>query len=459
MVGVSPQADHAMPASDTRGGVLIITTNFPPNRQAGTHRLLRFARYLDELGWRVTVLTLDPAAYRPGVPLDDRLTAEVPPEVRVVRTLVPGRKRLVTSTDAGLKQGNAVQAPRRPEGAVKRRMRRLWQQLTSTPDHDLAWALAAVPAGMRVVKEGEVDVILSSAPPFTTHLIAAEIARRSRLPWVADFRDPWSRAPWGLEWRNKGWTGVVHRRLERLTIERATRVVLNTPQMQEDFAAHYAPGIAAKFSTLPNGFDREQLDRSLRPVARTAGQDTVVLCHTGSLYQARDPRPLFRALASLRAAGELRPDAFLLQLVGGTGGEFDAPGEVRRLGLEDVVQFVPPVSHGESLGYLRAADVLVVVQPDTKVQVPVKLYEYLWAQKPILALASEGAVADLITNGHVGQVVPADDEEAIAAALRSFYRHRATLADDYAAPAEFLHALEGRQLSMRLHRMLLELTA
>lgn len=312
---------------------------------------------------------------------------------------------------------------------------------------------------MRLVHEGRADVIVSSAPPFTCHLVAAEIARRSGHPWVADFRDPWSRAPWGIEWRNKGWTGAVHRRLERFTIQRASRVVLNTPPMQQDFAAHYPAKIAAKFLTIPNGFDGDALDRGIRPVARTAPRDTLVLCHTGSLYQARDPRPLFRALASLRQAGTLPADAFRLQLVGGSGGEFDAPAEVQRLGLADVVEFVPPVSHGESLGYLRAADVLLVVQPDTRVQVPVKLYEYLWARKPILALASEGAVADLITEGRVGRVVAADDDVAIAGALRSFYEGRARLAHDFVAPEAFLHELEGRQLTGRLHGVLDELTS
>lgn len=449
---------------DTPGrgrSVLFVTAHFPPNRRAGTHRLLRFVRNLDALGWRVSVLTIDPASYRAGVPLDERLCAEIPAQVHVIRTRVPGRRpHAAASPRAGVGKTESTEAPPRPpEAGLKRTLRRFWQDVTSTPDHELAWWLAAVPAGMRLVREGRADVILSSAPPFTCHLVAAEIARRSKHPWVADFRDPWSRAPWGIEWRNKGWTGAVHRRLERLTIERASRVVLNTPPMQEDFAAHYPPTIAAKFLTIPNGFDGDALDRGMKAVQRTAPADTLVLCHTGSLYQARDPRPLFRALASLRRDGELPPDALHLQLVGGSGGEFDAQGEVKRLGLEGVVEFIPPVSHGESLGYLRAADVLLVVQPDTRVQVPVKLYEYLWARKPILALASDGAVADLINEGRVGRVVAADDERAIAAALRAFYAARATLSDDFVAPDAFLHDLEGQQLSRRLHRVLDELTS
>ncbi len=338
-------------------------------------------------------------------------------------------------------------------------MRKLWQDLTTTPDPELAWWLSAAPAGAALVREHDLDVILSSAPPFTSHLVAAEVARRTGVPFVVDFRDPWSRAPWALEWRNQGWTGWVHRRLERFTIRRAARVVLNTKPMQEDFVAHYPPEIAAKFVTIPNGFDTDALDRGVRPVPRTAPQDTLVLCHTGNLYQARDPRPLLRALATVLTDGSMPADAFRLQLVGGAGGEFDTAGEVARLGLAHAVEFVPPVSHGESLGYLRAADILLVVQPDTAVQVPVKLYEYLWARKPILALASPGAVADLIQEGRVGTVVTADDERAIAEALRALYRQRATLATDYVAPVAFLQQLEGTTLARRLHDLLVDLTA
>lgn len=317
----------------------------------------------------------------------------------------------------------------------------------------------AVGAGARLVRDADVDVILSSAPPFTCHLVAAAIARRTGRPWVADFRDPWARAPWGLEWRNQGWTGMVHRRLERMTLERASRVVLNTRPMQDDFAAHYPPAVGAKLATIPNGFDAEALDARLEPVQRTAPPDTLVLCHTGNLYQARDPRPLLRALALLRDTGRTPADAFRLQLVGGAGAEFGAAGEVERLGLHALVEFVPPVSHGRSLGYLRAADLLLVVQPDTRVQVPVKLYEYLWARKPILALASEGAVADLVTEGGVGRVASAADEAAIADALEAFYRGRASLATDYQAPEAFLAALEGRALSQRLHALLDDVVA
>lgn len=440
-------------------GVLLVTAHFPPNRRAGTHRLLRFARNLDALGWRVSVLTLDPEAYRDGVPLDEGLLKEIPASVHVTRTGIPGRRsnKSGSKPEASAAKPSASSKASPQRGALDRSVRKFWQDLTSTPDHELAWWLSAVPAGAAIVRDQNLDIIVSSAPPFTTHLIAAEIARRTGLPWVADFRDPWSRAPWGVGWRNKGWTGWVHRRLERLTIRRATKVVLNTTPMRDDFAAHY-PALTSKFLAIPNGFDADALDRGVRPIARTAPEGTLVLSHTGSLYQARDPRPLLRALASLLEGAQVPRDAYRLQFVGGAGGEFDAVGEVQRLGLVDVVEFVPPVSHGESLGYLRAADVLLVVQPDTAVQVPVKLYEYLWARKPILALASPGAVADLIREGTIGRVVAADDERAIGEALLALYAQRATLARDFVAPATFLHDLEGTQLSRRLHGVLDNLT-
>lgn len=457
MVGAPPQAEGS-----ERRGVLIVTTNFPPDRRAGTHRLLRFARNLDALGWRVVVLTMDPRSYRPGVPVDHRLLDEVPDSVLVKRTAVPMRASAAPASASVARASPTLATPRmapRRRGTVERWVRKLWQDVTTTPDPELAWWLSAVPAGAALVREHRLDVIVSSAPPFTSHLIAAEVSRRTGVPFVADFRDPWSRAPWALEWRNEGWTGWVHRRLERFTITRAARVVLNTKPMQEDFVRHYRREMAAKFVTIPNGFDSEALDRGARPVARTAPKETLLLCHTGNLYQARDPRPLLRALAQVLTDGSMPASAIRLQLVGGAGGEFDTAGEVARLGLTHAVEFVPPVSHGESLGYLRAADLLLVVQPDTAVQVPVKLYEYLWARKPILALASAGAVADLIHDGHVGRVVTADDEAAIADALRAFDRQRATLAEDYVAPDAFLQELEGTTLAQRLHVLLSDVTA
>jgi len=456
----TPSSRQDLAAASTKAGrrVLLVTAHFPPNRRAGTHRLLRFARHLDALGWEVSVLTLDPAFYRDGVPLDPGLLAQVPASVRVTRTPVAGRKA-VGATPARQPGASSPKAPGRSasRSSWTRPLRKFWNELTSTPDHELPWYFTAVPAGKQLVRERGIDVVVSSAPPFTTHLVAAAIARSTGLPFVADFRDPWSRAPWGVEWRNRGWTGWVHRTLERRTVRRATRVILNTGPMCDGFVAHYPRQPRDKFLTIPNGFDRDALDSGVKPVSRTAPAGTLVLCHTGNLYQARDPRPLLRALAAVLQGGTIPPDAYRLQLVGGAGGEFDAVGEVARLGLTEAVEFVPPVSHGESLGYLRAADILLVVQPDTAVQVPVKLYEYLWARKPILALASPGAVADLIRDGRIGRVVQADDEGAIREALTSFYLQRETLAQDFVAPDAFLHDLEGTQLSRRLHELLARL--
>lgn len=440
-----------------RPGVLIIATNFPPDRRAGTHRLLRFARNLDALGWRVSVLTMDPRSYRPGVPVDSKLEQDIPPSVVVRRTRVPGRGDAKRAKPAAAAAVETPRAPGRNRGRLEQSLRRFWQDVTTTPDPELAWWLSAAPAGAALARECGAHVILSSAPPFTSHLVAAEVARRTGLPWVADFRDPWSRAPWALEWRNAGWTGWVHRRLERLTIGRASRVVLNTEPMRDDFVAHYPAEMTSKFVAIPNGFDSDALERGVRAVERTAPQGTLVLCHTGNLYQARDPRPLLRALATVLTEGLMPADAFRLQLVGGAGGEFDTTNEVRRLGIAHAVEFVPPVSHGESLGYLRAADILLVVQPNTAVQVPVKLYEYLWARKPILAMASEGAVASLITEGRVGLIVPAEDEDKIADALRDLHHRRASLTTDFRASDEFLQQLEGITLTRRLGEVLAEL--
>lgn len=452
MVNASSDNDAVVRSGSTDSGrsVLILSAHYPPSRSAGTHRILRFSRDLTALGWRVSVLTLAPASYRPGTPVDEGLCREVPVGVRVVRTKVPGRGR----SQAPTPRTEGPRPGQTPEARRFQWLRRQWQLLCSTPDRELAWCLSAIPAGVRLVEEQSVDVILSSAPPFTAHLIAAEVARRTGRPWVADFRDPWARAPWGSKWRNAGWTGWVHRYLERRTIALASKIIVNTKRMQADFESHYDAATAPKFQTITNGFDTASLNGRARPVRRTASTETLVLCHAGNLYQARDPRPLLRALALLRQAGTLPVDAFRLQFVGSAGDEFDTAGHVVSLGLESVVEFVPPVGHGEGLGYMRAADVLVAIQPDTTLQIPVKVYEYLWARRPILALASEGAVADLLAELGAGVVVPAADEGAIATALARLYAGRRDLGEAFAVPDDLLGRLEGRELSRVLSNLL-----
>ena len=179
---------------------------------------------------------------------------------------------------------------------------------------------------------------------------------------------------------------------------------------------------------------------SLTRTPSPAAPPPLVLTHAGNLYGARDPLPLLQGLAKCLRDGAVPQNGIRLNLVGKVSSAFDVGGAIARLGLDGCVTRTLPVSHDESLRMLAASHVLVAIQPDTTLQIPVKLYEYVGLRRTILALAEEGAVARLVRGGGFGLVVSPSDVDGIAAALTDLYRRRETLVQiniDNARVADF----------------------
>ena len=306
------------------------------------------------------------------------------------------------------------------------------------PDEEVGWFLPAVTEGLKLVRRQSIDLVISSAPPFTSHLIANALKSLSKVKWIADCRDPWSRNPWG-----KSGSLSAHRWLEEQTVMRADAVILNTPELLEEFSEWYGPEIAKKFHVVTNGYDPDIL-RSYSS-QEPSREPPLVLTHAGALYAQRNPLPLLEALAKCIHDGRIPRGSVRLQLIGKSIGRFDVAGTIRRLDLGDTVVQIPPVSHATCLEMLAASHVLVAIQPGSSVQVPAKLYEYIGLRRPILALADGGAVARVIRQAGCGVVVSPLDVDAIAAALVGLQRsglHRSGIDDSGASRFDARHQSE-----------------
>ena len=407
---------------------LIIAYHYPPSMAVGTQRTLRFVRHLPKFGWRPIVLApRDLDLFQPGAavpPVDARDACVTVFRARVWRPL----KAAVTLRHR-LRRHRPARAitPREPSdpsaGTAAPQGKTSWvvrwvEPWLATPDEQVGWLPAAVIAAVRAVRTTGAEVLYTSGPPHSCHLVALCAARLTSKPWVADFRDPWSRRPWLRPEDRRGLRHGVQTRLEAAVVRAAARVVLNTDHMEAEFRRHYADlAGTAKFVTITNGFDPDDLPRM--PAVRPP--DTVfTMSHAGSLYRRRDPRPLVHAVASLRDRGLIDASSFRLNLVGWTDPAFEADKLVRALRLEDLVRLVPPVTHEESLVFLAASHVTLIIQPGTDLQVPGKLFEYLQFGRSILALAPPGATADIIDECGLGRVAPPEDVAAISGAIEQY---------------------------------------
>jgi glycosyltransferase involved in cell wall biosynthesis len=366
-----------------------------------------------------------------------------------------GFDALVNAAAHTARGGNAAPAafdtPGKPLRVAPGRLSRakdLVDAALSIPDQESGWVAPATLRGLRHILSSRPDVIYSSAPPWSGQAVALILARLSGLPWVADFRDPWSRAPW-RDWR-RPFRQRAAAFLERRVVARADALLFVTNANLAEFADFYGAEAARRFHMVPNGCDPAEFEG----VEAVASRDPFVLLHAGSIYGGRDPRPILHAIARALDHGTLGRSSFRLRLLGQVS-RAELESECSRLGILDVVEFVPRVPRAEVLVALRAASALLLVQTGTTVSVPGKAYEYLAAGRPILALSEEGETADLVRQSGIGvSISPDSPVEHIESAL---LRVVAIAHEAYPAPPRELY--DGRVHAQATARILLDCIA
>jgi glycosyltransferase involved in cell wall biosynthesis len=423
-----------MTASHGRAGkagrqALVIAYNFPPDATIGTMRSLRLIRRLREDGWDVTVLAGHPATYLSGTAVEPSLETRIPAGVRVLRVRafrpfdaaerLARRSRTRTGNRRPSHDGGVVpvSAGRPARSSVMRSVvavRDLVEAVLDIPDKESGWIAPAVVRGLRhVLTHGRPDVIYSSAPPWSAQVVGLVLATACRRPWAADFRDPWARAPW-RDWRRR-FRQRAAASLERQVIGRASAALFVTRANLADFSQLYETR-AARFHCVPNGCDPSEME-GLAPLPP---RERFVLLHAGTLYGARTPLPVMRAIASAAAGGTLDRERFRLRLLGNVSLDTDLVDECRRLRIDDLVELVPRVTREDSLREMQSASALLLIQTGTTLSVPGKAYEYLAAGRPVLALADEGETSALIRASGAGVAVRPDEPVAhVEAALQA----------------------------------------
>jgi glycosyltransferase involved in cell wall biosynthesis len=373
--------------------VLIVAYYFPPIGGIGSIRLARFASLLPDLGWEPTVLAPRDTPHAP----DPNLRF---PEERVIRSRSIELSRLGRAAlGARDGDGGSADATRR---SLRGALRSAAHRYEFFPDPQIGWYPGAVAAGMRTLRREQFDVIYSSSYPITAHLIARSLSRRAGLPWVAEYRDPWS----DRLYREHPY-GNRARALERAVARDATTVVMPT----RTWAAHYGALWNTEIALLPNGFDMQLPER--QPPERPT------LTHVGSYYPGdHDLTTLWEALAELRQRSPgLVPR---IRFVGHLPEQLRA--EITARGLGEFLESTGFLSHDEAMRELMSASMLIasgIPGDDARRRgwVPAKLFEYLASGLPVLYVADASTDAAQIMAGHAGVhvVAPGDVDGALAA--------------------------------------------
>jgi glycosyltransferase involved in cell wall biosynthesis len=372
------------PVSPSRHGgrVLMITLHFPPSAASGAFRMLGFARHLPYFGWSTAVVASSDNAWEP---IDPAMASEIPSSTKL--RYVPY-----------------------PTGRGTKLLQRVLGR-TGILEVDAAWALAALEPCRSLIREQRPDVLLTSGPPHSVHLLGTYLKREFGLPHVADFRDPWviSEKPVARRARLRG-------SIERFVIGRADAIIMNAPGARELIGRAY-PAVAQKLAVITNGFDPD-LDIPAPPTERVG---RVRIIHAGELYAGRDPRPLLRGIRQYEQRTK-EPELDLTFLGRTSGSGVDLVAEARAVGCSTPVTIEGQVPYADAKRRMRLADVLLLMDSaGRRTGIPAKLFEYMGAGRPILALAEpDGDTAwALRTSRAPFRIARPNDANAIAEAIAS----------------------------------------
>jgi len=378
--------------------VLLISYYFPPRPGVASNRTGGLAKFLPQFGWEPLILT-------------PKLRAGTwPSYARVIET--EGSSSVdAFKQRAGIKDKNEqLQSNTMLFGFAKTIGKGLFREIVCYPDEHKSMIPSSMKIGEQVINDENIEAIISSASPVSTHIAASRLAARAGLPWIADFRDLWTQS------HNYKYTAIRHcleSRLEKQTMRSAHALVtVSEPLAVKLRVLHQQPPV---FS-ITNGFDPDEI----RTADKASPKFTIT--YTGQIYAGKqDPSLLFAAIQNLTKTGALSGDNLAVDFYGPYSEVLS--NTIRQFGLEDIVRQHGIVDRLTAIEKQRESSVLLLLNWNDPAEEGIytgKIFEYLAARRPILAFGGKGGVvAELLDQTRTGVFIY--DSETLSKLLLAWY--------------------------------------
>ena len=393
--------------------VLVIAYYWPPSGGSGVQRWVKFCKYLPQEGWQPVVFAPENADY-PS--LDPSLEADLPKDLEVLRGRIWEPYAAYRKLLGGKNASTQVTEISSGKKTWKQRLS-LWIRANLfVPDPRVGWVKPSVKTLKAYLAEHPVDVIVTTGPPHSVHLIGLQLHKALGIPWIPDFRDPWSRMYYlkYLPMTEKTWNKL--RRQEQTVLDSCSTVLACTPLVQEEFQAQTHTPVAC----ITNGFDEADFAEKLLP--RWDGHFNIT--HTGLFAADGNPLALWKVLGILAASEPGFREDLRIRLVGKVDKEILE--SIKAAGLSANVVALGPQNHATAILEQRAATILILpMRNDAQYRpiLPGKLFEYLAARRPILGIGQEdGAMARVLFSAKAGITADWEDTAPMRAFLANAWR-------------------------------------
>ena len=387
---------------------LIVTYYWPPSGGAGVQRFLKFAKYLPQFGVEPVVLTVE----NPSYPITDpTLGSDVAPELKVHKT-----RTVEPFAIYGKLTGKDLEAIKPTVelsgGSLTGKLSSWIRANIFVPDARVGWIFSARKKAATLIREEQIDSIITTGPPHSTHFVGTYCKRETDARWIADFRDPWSQIYYNQLMPRMDFISRLDRQMEQRVLKRADEVIVVSPTMaKRQKELHERP-----YHVIPNGFDPDDFAVvDTKPTERDDATKTIRFI--GSVREGAIPSGFLKALAEMD-----HPEKVRMEFIGNAHPQLEQL--IHRLGLEKRVSLIPYVPHDEAVAAMQSADLLmlsITKTPQSELILAGKMFEYIGSGRPILFLGSTtGDAAGILRESGQGVCFEHGDDQGIRRFLDRF---------------------------------------
>ena len=386
-----------------RKKVLIITYYWPPGSGPGVQRWLKFCKYLPEFNWEPIVITVKNGSY-PNT--DESLENDIPKSLKVFKT-----KTLEPFAVYNLlrgKKGKSVEVAMASVQGQPSTFAKFSNYVRSNyfiPDARIGWNKYALKEAKKVIKKEKPDLVITTGPPHSTHLIGLKLRKEFNIKWLADFRDPWTTIYYNQFLLSTEKSTAKDLALENQVLHTADAIITATPGITEGLQSR-----SKKIHTLPNGFDEDDFSR-IKP----STPEKFKMAYVGNLKPVQNTRGVWEAIALLAKENPDFKSKFEFELTGNLSPEFERV--FKEFGIESLITIKSFVPHKHAIQRMMDAHVLFLPIPKdkgNKLILTGKIFEYLATKRPLLAVGpTEGNAAEILSECNKSPMLEYEDVAGI----------------------------------------------
>ncbi len=390
--------------------VLIITYYWPPSGGSGVQRWLKFVKYFEEYGITPIVYTVDNPDY---AIVDETLKSDIPSGVEVLKQPI-WEPYNIAKFLSRKKSNNASMGFLTKKKSIGAKITSYIRANYFIPDARIYWVKPSVKFLKNYLAKNHVDAIISSGPPHSLHLIALALKKELGIPWLSDFRDPWTEIDYLHQLPLSKKALRKHDRLEKEVLNHSDAVVVVGETMRQSYLSENKNTLV-----ITNGYDQD-LSESVSKVKR---DEKFSITHIGLMNEDRNPIILWKVLSELCNEDKEFADNLIIRLIGKVSGL--VLSEIEKYGLSDNFELIEYLPHNEVLEHQKSSQLLLLALNNVgsaKGIITGKIFEYLISKRPIVAIAPmDGDLAKIIQETQSGDVVDFNDRTSLAKVVKKHY--------------------------------------